>query len=108
MVADAFELAGWDVRYLGPDTPAPPLVQLVRDERPDVVALSAALPDHLRAVRDTVVCLHTELGEACPAVLLGGLAINQLPPLTTVLGADATSPDARAAVAAGAQLASSP
>ena len=108
IVADALELAGWDVRYLGADTPTRSLVQLVRDERPNLVGLSASMPHHLRSAREAIACLRAELDEARPAVLLGGLAINQFSPLATMLGADATGPDARSAMEAAAQLVSSP
>ena len=108
MVADAFELAGWDVRYLGPDTPTRSLVQLVRDGRPDLVALSASMPQHLRSAREAIACLRAELGESCPSVLLGGLTINQFSPLVAVLGADATGPDARSAVETASRLVPSP
>jgi MerR family transcriptional regulator, light-induced transcriptional regulator len=108
IVADAFELAGWDVRYLGPNTPTSSLVQLVRDERPDLVGLSAAMPHHLRSAREAIACLRAELGESCPAVLLGGLTINQFSPQVTVLGADATGSDARSAVETAGQLVPSP
>ncbi|MGZ5978585.1 MAG: cobalamin B12-binding domain-containing protein [Isosphaeraceae bacterium] len=108
VVADGLELAGWDVRYLGADTPTRSLVQLVRDERPNLVGLSASMPHHLRSAREAIACLRDELDEARPAVLLGGLAINQFSPLATMLGADATGPDARSAMEAAAQLVSSP
>jgi methanogenic corrinoid protein MtbC1 len=104
ILADAFELAGWDVRYLGANTPTQSLVQLVRDERPNLVGLSASMPHHLRSARNVIACLRTELDEARPAVMLGGLAINQFSPLVTILGADATSPDARSAVEAATLL----
>ena len=108
IVADAFELAGWDVRYLGANTPTRSLVRLVRDERPNLVGLSASMPHHLQSAREAIACLRAELDEPRPAVLLGGLAINQFSPLATMLGADATGPDARSAVEAAAQLESSP
>ena len=60
IVADALELAGWDVRYLGADTPTRSLVQLVRDERPNLVGLSASMPHHLRSAREAIACLPAE------------------------------------------------
>ncbi len=108
MVADAFELAGWDVRYLGPNTPTRALVQLVRDEPPNLVGLSASMPHHLRSVREAIACLRAELGEGGPAVLVGGLTVNQFSAVMTVLGADATGLDARSAVETASQLVASP
>ncbi len=108
IVADAFELAGWDVRYLGPNTPTRSLVHLVRDKRPNLVGLSVSMPHHLRAARDVIACLRSEMSEARPAVLLGGLAVNELSSLVTMLGAHATGHDAKSAVEAAAQLVPAP
>jgi methanogenic corrinoid protein MtbC1 len=108
IVADAFELAGWDVLYLGPNTPTRALVQLARDQRPDLVGLSASLPHHLQSAREAIASLRADLDERRPRVLLGGLAINQFSPLATMLGADATGQDARSAVDAAGRLVPSP
>jgi methanogenic corrinoid protein MtbC1 len=107
LVADAFELAGWEVRFLGPNTPARSLVEMVRAEPPNVVGLSASLPHHLRAAREAIACLRTEMGSACPSLVVGGLTINQVPPIAAMLGADATSPDARSAVQAAGLMVTS-
>jgi len=104
IVADAFELAGWDVLYLGANTPTQSLVQMVRDERPNLVGLSASMPHHLSSARHAIASLRAEPVESRPAVMLGGLAINQFSPLVTMLGADATGPDARSAMDAAALL----
>ena len=104
MVADAFELAGWDVRCLGANTPTRSLVQFVRNMRPNVVGLSVALPQHLRSAREASASLRSELGDAGPSVLLGGLAVNELSTPATMLGAHTTGLDAKSAVEAAAQL----
>jgi MerR family transcriptional regulator, light-induced transcriptional regulator len=104
IVADAFELAGWEVRYLGPNTPTRSLVQMVRETRTNLVGLSVTLPHHLRSARDAIASLRTELGDNRPAILLGGLAINEFSDLAAMLGAHATAPDAKSAVAAAAKL----
>ncbi|MDG3008263.1 cobalamin B12-binding domain-containing protein [Paludisphaera mucosa] len=108
MVADAFELSGWDVHYLGANMPTTSLVKMVRDVRPDVVGLSVAMPHHLRPAREAIAGLHSSLGEACPALLLGGLTINHFAPMKKVLGADGTGSDARSAVEAAELLVASP
>lgn len=98
MVADAFLLDGWDVQYLGVDVPTSALLQAVTDARPDLIGLSVSFPQHLRVVRTVVDTLAARLGHARPAVIVGGLAINRFTQLVQALGADASSPDARAAV----------
>jgi MerR family transcriptional regulator, light-induced transcriptional regulator len=100
MVADAFELQGWEVRNIGANTPTSALVGFVREDDPHLVGLSAAMPHHLPAARAAIARLRSELGEACPPLMLGGLAINQFKPLSKMLGADCTAGDARAAAEA--------
>jgi methanogenic corrinoid protein MtbC1 len=102
MVADAFELDGWAVDNLGADTPIETLVKQVRDTRPHLVGLSATLPQHLWGLRQTVDRLRQTFGDACPRIVVGGLAINQFPGLAGWVGAEVLGPDALAAVAAAA------
>ena len=100
MVADAFELDGWVVDNLGADTPIETLVEHVRDTRPHLVGLSATLPQHLWALRQTINRLRQTFGDACPRIVVGGLAINQFPALADWVGAEVLGADALAAVAA--------
>ena len=104
MVADAFELSGWEVFNLGASTPSASLVDLVCETRPDVVGLSVSLPLHFPAARDAMAALRARLGRDCPPVMLGGVAINQIVPLARILGFDATAENAREAVRMADQL----
>jgi len=81
MVADAFELAGWQTQYLGSNLPIPALVSQVRSFEPHVIGLSASLPQQLRALRATVRALRSQLGPACPLIAVGGQAFNRFPML---------------------------
>ncbi len=70
MVADVFEMHGWDSYYLGADIPAGELVRVVRDLDPDVVGLSMSLYFHLDALRRTIHGLRDQTGD--PTVFVGG------------------------------------
>lgn len=54
IVADSLEMRGWDVRFIGANTPDDRLVAAVRERAPHVIALSvsinAHLPNVLRAI----------------------------------------------------------
>jgi len=104
MVADAFQLAGWDVRYLGANMPTRSLTQHVRDWTPDLVGLSVSFPQQLRTVREVIALLDEQLGRARPAVIVGGLAINRFDRLASLVGADAWRKDAAAAVSYAGRL----
>jgi methylmalonyl-CoA mutase cobalamin-binding domain/chain len=99
MVADAFQLAGWDVQYLGANMPTAAIIRQAADWQPDLVGLSVSFAHQLRVVRDVIMQLRERLGEARPAVIIGGLAINRFNRLADMVGADAFAADAQAAVA---------
>ncbi|HEU4630981.1 MAG TPA: cobalamin-dependent protein [Gemmatimonadaceae bacterium] len=99
MVCDLLERDGWDVAYLGASVPAESLVHLVRERRPDAVALSASIAPHLPQLGTMIRCVREATGDAAPFILVGGRPFLDEPQLAHRLGADATAPDALAAVA---------
>jgi MerR family transcriptional regulator, light-induced transcriptional regulator len=99
MVADAFQLEGYEVQHLGANVPSAALVQHALDWKPDIVGLSVSFPHQLRAAREVVVMLTERLGDEKPMVMIGGLAINSFTELSGVVGADATFVDSAAALA---------
>ncbi len=99
MVCDAFQLAGWDVQFLGADTPAAALVGHAAEWKPDLIGLSVSFPQQLPAAKDVIARLRERLGAKRPPVILGGLAINRFTHLAEMVGADAYSPDPQEAVA---------
>ena len=104
MIGDAFELAGWQIRYLGADLPSDEIVRAAIEYQPDVIGLSASLPRQYVAVRAATQALHQQLGHDCPPIVLGGQAFSMLPGAMPLLGADCTVTDARHAVSCTAQL----
>jgi MerR family transcriptional regulator, light-induced transcriptional regulator len=104
MVADAFQLAGWDVQYLGSNVPTSALVLQTLEWKPDLVGLSVSFAQQLRVVRDIMEKLKERMGGARPAVIIGGLATNRFDRLASLVGADAYGADAQAAVVRAKQL----
>lgn len=105
MVADAFELGGWEVHYLGADVPIRALCDEVDRWRPHLVGLSVSMPYHLATARETIAALRAGSGAPGPAVLIGGFAINSLPAIAPLLGAAASGHNAAAALEVGTRLA---
>jgi len=105
MVADAFQLDGWDVQYLGANVPSTALVDQVEQWRPDLLCLSLSFARQMRAAKEAVRAIERRLGNGRPAVMVGGLAINRLEDLATLIGADAWSANAADAVTVGTRLA---
>lgn len=104
MVADAFELGGWDVQFLGANVPTASLVAQVGAWQPDLLGLSVSFVQQLRVVKDIVAGLVKAHGEARPRVMVGGLAINRFDSLAILVGADAWSADAASALETGNRL----
>jgi methanogenic corrinoid protein MtbC1 len=99
MVCDAFLLAGWDVQFLGADTPTAALVRHATEWKPDLIGLSVSFPQQLSVAKDVIARLKEHLETTRPPVILGGLAINRFVHLAELVGADAYSPDPQEAVA---------
>lgn len=96
IVADAFEVAGWDVHFLGADTPSWELVRYAQFVKPELIGLTVALPSQLKHLRTTVTALRAAFTADVPRIAVGGLVINRFPALAArvdaeVLGADALS-----------------
>ena len=72
--ANLLFLEGWDVEYLGPDTPAEDLTKYLMEIEVDVVALSVVLPGNIPSVKDTVSSIESL--ENPPFVILGGPAFK--------------------------------
>lgn len=70
MVADMFEMNGWDSYYLGADIPAGEMARLVRDVAPDVAGLSMSLYFHLDSLRKMVDMLSERF--AGLSIIVGG------------------------------------
>ncbi|MFN3430499.1 MAG: B12-binding domain-containing protein [Candidatus Sericytochromatia bacterium] len=98
MVADLFELAGWDTVYLGPQTPEA-VREAVASRGPALVALSASMPHHLPALRATIAALRHEPASAGVPVLVGGLAFSASAELWRAMGADGFAAEAEDAIA---------
>ncbi|MCG8917275.1 cobalamin B12-binding domain-containing protein [Actinokineospora sp. PR83] len=100
IIACALRTAGWETTLLGAATPARRLSQYLHDLGPDAVAVSCSVLGSLPATRHFI-----EAGTAAGIpVLVGGAAFGPDPVRALALGATAWAPDARAAVAAVAEL----
>jgi methanogenic corrinoid protein MtbC1 len=100
IVADAFELNGWDVMFLGPDLPSKELIQQVSKSLPDMLCLSASMPEHLPVAKAAILEIHKALGNKAPAIMLGGLAVNAFSAISDEIGANLTASDAEKALTA--------
>jgi methanogenic corrinoid protein MtbC1 len=103
MVADVLESAGWDVRFLGTNTPAAGVLQAVEEHRADVLGISATMLFNLPAVRRLIGAARAAAGGNL-RIILGGSAFRATPELYKELGAAGVALDVRAALRLAATL----
>jgi MerR family transcriptional regulator, light-induced transcriptional regulator len=103
MVADFFEMAGWDTYFCGANTPHAAVVQSVVERAADVLAVSATMGYHLHAVQDLIEVVRADPRCARLRILVGGHPFTIDPALWRTVGADGTAADADAAVAFAGQ-----
>ena len=98
MVADLFELEGWDAIYLGADTPASAVADAVREHAPHALGISANMAFNLVSVKEVIAAARRADKSGQMKTLVGGYQFNANPELWRMTGADAWAPDGREAV----------
>lgn len=101
MLADFFELSGWDTLYFGASNPASSVARLAREKRADVVGLSATMTFHLSSLHAAIRELRAR---GAVRIMVGGRPFRLLPDLWQRLGADGSAKDALGAVELATRL----
>jgi len=104
IVADFFEMAGWDTYFLGADTPALAILEAVETMQPDILGISATMPYHVRTVAEVIRDVRASEAGAQVRILVGGGVFSRSPDLCRTVGADAIVRDADAAVQVATRL----
>ncbi len=98
MVADHFELDGWDTYYLGASMPDTHLIQALHENKAHLLAVSATIPIHLRRVERLIQSVRQEKDLSHVRILVGGYLFNMAPDLWQLVGADGHATSGRQAV----------
>jgi MerR family transcriptional regulator, light-induced transcriptional regulator len=77
LLADELDLAGFETRFLGADVPTGSLLQVLDQEKPDLLALSITMPFHISALRRQVTRVREHTNGKLP-IAIGGVAALQL------------------------------
>lgn len=99
MVADFLEMDGWDVTYLGANTPVGEIHEILKSIKPFMLALSVATVFNIDNAGQVVLMIRKHQETRNIKVMIGGLAFNGVPPLWQDIGADGHAADAESAVA---------
>jgi methanogenic corrinoid protein MtbC1 len=104
IIADFFEMEGWDTYYLGANSPTAAIVQAIADRRADILAVSATMTFHIRAVENLIATVRASADSTSIKVLVGGYPFNVEPELWKRVGADGYAADASEAIAVVSRL----
>lgn len=99
MVADVLEADGWDVRFLGTNTPHEGVLHAIEEHRADVVGISTTMLFNVPKVRRLVADVRQRFVTHPPRVLVGGGAFRCLPDPAAEVAADSCAADVETAVA---------
>lgn len=104
VVADVFEAEGWEVIYLGANTPEESILQTIRQNRPELLVISATMSFNLAAVERLIALVRSsEVGHSVK-IMVGGYPCNIDPNLWQQLGADGYACDVREALTTAERL----
>jgi methanogenic corrinoid protein MtbC1 len=98
MVADFFEMSGWDTFYLGASTPDASVVQTLIERKAVALGISATITYHLHGVQRLIATVRATPACADIVILVGGYPFNLSPELWRTIGADGWSHDAAGAI----------
>lgn len=104
MVADLFELHGWDTYYLGANTPTQGIVETVATHEAIVLGISCTMAFHLDRIRDIIAAVRENEETADVTILVGGYPFDVDQSLWRHMGADGNAPSAVDAVALANKL----
>ena len=93
MVSDLFENDGWDSIYLGAAVPEDALMESVRTNKPDLIALSVTMPQHLIDCKNVIDAIRNEFPEA--KIGVGGKAFESTDEIWKKWPIDVYANDAR-------------
>ena len=98
MVADFLAYDGWEVSYLGADTPISNIRDMVAAQGVDLLLLAASLPQHVPLLRELVTSLRRNPATSHVRVVVGGHIFVHDAALWARTGADAWAISAADAV----------
>lgn len=98
MVADFFEMDGWNTFYLGANTPTESIVKTIINNKADLLLLSTTISSHIGELMDLIK--NVRKCEECrnPKIIVGGYPFKVDKDLWKKVGADGQAEDAETAV----------
>ena len=96
LVALMLEGAGFEIKDLGVDVPIEEFIRVVREEKPDIVGMSALLTTTMQMMKQTIDAFQVAGLRDQVKFMIGGAPVTET--YANQIGADGFSPDASRAV----------
>jgi methanogenic corrinoid protein MtbC1 len=93
MLADFFEMEGWDTYYLGANTPSDAIIRELLDQEAHILGISVTMTFHTRVAAELIRQVRSSVAGETP-ILVGGYPLNVSSTLWKSLGADGSARDA--------------
>lgn len=106
MVADFFEMEGWNTYYLGANTPIAGIVKTICERKADVAGISVTISYNIGAAQQVIRDVRSEPGCDRTRIIVGGYPFRVAPELWKTVGADGYAEDAAGAIALAERLVS--
>lgn len=103
MVADLFEMDGWDTYYLGANTPSESIIDSLNTLNPEILAVSASIHYNVIAAA-RLIDMIKESTSSNIKILVGGRPFLMMPDLWKKIGAHGSAHNAQDAVELANQL----
>ena len=98
MLMDIFELNGWNSYYYGTNTPNLNIVNAIKKNNADILALSATMPDNINTIKTTIEVIKNKLKNDKLKIIVGGNAFKHNKNLWKKVNSDGFAENAREAV----------
>ena len=104
MVADFFEMDGWDTYFLGANTPIEAVLSAVAKRKAEALAISVTMTIHLEKVSALIAEVRRAKLDAQTKIMVGGYPFHLAPNLWQVVGAAGFARDAQQALQVAEEL----
>ncbi|MGA7720567.1 MAG: cobalamin-dependent protein [Ignavibacteriaceae bacterium] len=108
MVADLFEMDGWNSYYFGANTPNSSITKAIEIYRPDILAISATMTYNLSAVSELIERIRKNPNINYVKIMAGGYPFNLAADLWQNMGADGSARNAPEAIQLASTLLQQP
>lgn len=98
MVADFFEMEGWDTYYIGANTPTESIIDTIEMHQADVLGISTTMLFHVKEVQNIINRIKQTPSSSGVKILVGGYPFNVTENLWQKVNADGYGGDALQAI----------